>query len=338
MATIKDVAELAGVSTTTVSRVLNRGEGSEEVKRRVNRAVKLLDYQVSASARGLKQKFTNIVGIIVADISNPPTSRMFHGVARIMHGNGMTVMLGNSEAEAKRELDLIDMFARQRVAGIIYAGKGVTADVEEALNAFPSPVVVAAQEAPDTRWPTVLFDNYRASYEVAQQLIKLGHRRIGYISAPLDDREAGLRRQEGHMDALAAAGIREVLGYLQHAEFSVASGYAATERMLEHAPDPPTALAAGSDLIAIGAMRCLRDRGFHVPREVSLFGFDNIPVCSKLIPSLSSVWLDFYELGEVCADLLHRMIGRGETQVERVVLHHKIEIRESVAPVGEYQP
>lgn len=334
MATIKDVAELAGVSATTVSRVLNRGEGSEEVKQRVNRAVKRLNYQVSASARGLKQKFTNIVGVIVADISNPPTSQMFHGVARIMHSNRMTVMLGNSEAEAGRELDLIDMFARQRVAGIVYAGKGITEEVAEALNAFPSPVVVATQESTETRWPTVLFDNYRASYNVARRLIEQGHRRIGYISAPLDDIQAGLRRQQGHLDAVAAAGIREATGYLQHAEFSVASGYAAMERMLDQGAKPPTAVAAGSDLIAIGAMRCLRDREFHVPREVSLFGFDNIPVCSKLIPSLSSVWLDFYELGEVCADLLYRMVGRGETQVERVVLNHKIEIRESLTSVG----
>ncbi|MFW6337282.1 MAG: LacI family DNA-binding transcriptional regulator [Alkalispirochaetaceae bacterium] len=334
MATIKDVAELAGVSTTTVSRVLNRGEGSEEVKRRVNRAVKLLNYQVSASARGLKRKFTNIVGVIVADISNPPTSQMFHGVARVMHDHRMTVMLGNSEAEAKRELELIEMFARQRAAGVIYAGKGVSERAAEALNAFPSPVVVATQESPETRWPTVLFDNYRASYEVTSKLIDRGHRRIGYISAPLDDREAGVRRQEGHLDALAAAGIREVPGYLQHAEFSVASGYAAMERMLLQAPEPPTAVATGSDLIAIGAMRSLRDQNIRVPEEVSLFGFDNIPVCSKLIPSLSSVWLDFYELGEVCADLLYRMVGRGETQVERVILHHKIEIRESLSPVG----
>lgn len=334
MATIKDVAELAGVSTTTVSRVLNRGEGSEEVKQRVNRAVKLLNYQISASARGLKQKFTNIVGIIVADISNPPTSQMFHGVARVMHEHQMTVMLGNSEAETSRELELIEMFARQRVAGVIYAGKGVTEEAAEALNAFPSPVVVAAQESEETRWPTVLFDNYGASYDVARRIIENGHRRIGYISAPLDDREAGHRRQEGHLDAVTAAGIREVPGYVQHAEFSVASGYAAMERMLSQAPDAPTAVAAGSDLIAIGAMRCLRDRNIRVPEEISLFGFDDIPVCSKLIPSLSSVWLDFYELGEVCADLLYRMVGRGETQVERVVLHHNIKVRESLSPVG----
>lgn len=334
MATIKDVAELAGVSPSTVSRVLNKGEGSEEVARRVNRAVKILNYRVSSSARVLKQQVTNMVGVIVADISNPPTSQMFHGVARVMHDNRMTVMLGNSEAELPRELELIEMFARQRVAGIIYAGKGVTAKVAEALNSFPSPVVIAAQEAPASPWPTVLFDNYRASFEVAQRLISLGHRTIGYISAPLDDQQAGLRRMEGHLDALLEAGIEESPGYLQHAEFSVASGYAAMERMLEEAPQQPTAVAAASDLIAIGALRALRDRGIAVPAEVSLFGFDSIPVCSKLVPSLSSVWLDFYELGEVCGDLLFRQVRRGRTQVERVVLHHNIEFRESLKPLG----
>jgi LacI family transcriptional regulator len=334
MATIKDVAELAGVSASTVSRVLNKGEGSEDVVRRVNRAVKLLDYQVSSSARVLKQQVTNILGVIVADISNPPTSQMFHGVARVTHGNRMTVMLGNSEAERSRELELIEMFARQRVAGIVYAGKGVTEEVAEALNAFPAPVVIAAQEAPETPWPTVLFDNYRASFEVAQQLIAMGHRRIGYISAPLDDQQAGIRRMEGHLDALGEARIEERPGYLQHAEFSVASGYAAMERMLQEGVEPPTAVATGSDLIAIGALRSLRDRGVAVPDEVSLFGFDNIPVCSKLVPALSSVWLDFYELGELCGELLLRQVRRESTQVERLILHHNIEFRESLKPLG----
>lgn len=330
MATIKDVAELAGVSTSTVSRVLNKNEGSPEVVRRVTHAAKRLDYQVSSSARALQQRVTNIVAVIVADISNPPTSQMFHGVSRIMHSNGMTVMLGNSEAELSRELELIDMFARQRVAGVIYAGKGVTEEVAEALTVFPAPVVIAAQEAADTPWPTVLFDNYGASHDVAEQLLAMGHRRIGYISAPIADEQAGRRRIDGHTSALREAGVEEIPGYVQHSEFSVASGYAAMDRMLQEARFPPTAVATGSDLIAIGALRALRDRGLSVPQEVAIIGFDNIPVCSKLVPSLSSVWLDFYELGEVCADLLHRQVRRGETQVRRVLLQHRIEFRESL--------
>ncbi len=337
MATIKDVARFAGVSPSTVSRALNRGEGSEDVLRRVQRAARTLDYQVSESARGLKQRQTNIVGVIVADISNPPTSRMFHGVARIMHTHGMTVMLGNSEAVPGKEMELLEMFGRQHVAGVVYAGKGVTEEVAAALNEFSAPVVVAAQESRSTRWPMVLFGNYRASYEVTTTLINHGHRDIGYISAPLDDQQAGRRRQRGHLDAMEAAGIFASQGYMQHAEFSVASGYAAMARMLDEAPHPPTAVATGSDLIAIGAMRCLRDRGISIPGDISIFGFDDIPVCSKLVPSLSSVWLDFHELGEVCADLLYRMVGRGDTQVERVVLSHKMELRESIRSTGDVQ-
>ena len=131
---------------------------------------------------------------------------------------------------------------------------------------------------------------------------------------------------------MAAAGIGEVPGYVQHAEYSVTSRYAAMDRILSEAHEAPTAVATGSDLIAIGAMRCLGDRSIRVPEQISLFGFDGIPVCSKLIPSLSSVRLHFYELGEVYADLLFRMVGRGETQVKRVVLHHVIRTGESLAP------
>lgn len=334
MATIKDVAKLAGVSTSTVSRVLNKGTGSPDVIHRVTQAVNELKYRVSDTARGLKQGVTNIVGVIVADISNPPTSSMFRGVARVMHTHGQRVILGNSEATPERELELLEMFARQHVAGVIYAGKGISEEVADALNAFPTPVVVAAQESRDTRWPSVVFDNYRASFEVVQTLIRHGHQRIGFVSAPLDDQQAGRRRQQGHLAALNDASLPQPQGSIQHAEFSVASGYAAMVRMLDQAPSPPTAVAAASDLIAIGAMRALRDRGIRIPRDISLFGFDDIPVCSRLIPSLSSVWLDFSELGETCADLLHRMTERGGTQVERVVLSHDIRVRESLGEPG----
>jgi len=336
MTTMKDVARHAGVSTSTVSRVLNKGNASPDISRRVHEAIRALGYQVSSSARGMKQQFTNIVGVIVADISNPPTSQMFHGVARIMHDREMTVMLGNSEAEQSAELELLDMFAQHRAGGVIYAGKGVSEAVAEALNAFPAPVVVAAQEGTGTRWPTVLFDNYAASYAVARSIVEHGHRRIGFISAPLDDKQAGRQRQLGHLDALEGAGIAPVRGYLQNADFSVSSGYEAMKRMLAEAGEAPTAVAAASDLIAIGAMRCLRDSGLAVPQDVSIVGFDDIPVCSKLIPTLTSVSLDFYELGEVCADLLARMMGRRETQVERILLTHRLVLRESLRSLEVY--
>jgi LacI family transcriptional regulator len=326
------VARLAGVSTSTVSRVLNDRSASQEATRKVLKAVRELDYQVSTSARGLAQRYADIVGVIVADISNPPISQMFHGIVQTLHESGLTVMLGNSESDPEKELDLIRMFAVQRARGVIYTGPGVSDALCEALNAFPGPAVVGAQQHPDLRHPVVLFDNYRASHAVTSYIVSHGHRRVGFISGPLADPEAGAARHRGFMDAVEAGGLQFYDSHVEHADFSIDSGYHAMQRMLRRSPEPPTALYGASDLIAIGAMRSLHDHGFAVPDDVSVFGFDNIPVGGHLVPALSSVELDFYELGELSAELLQRLIQRKESHLERVVFSHKLIPRESFAP------
>ncbi|MFW6312396.1 MAG: LacI family DNA-binding transcriptional regulator [Spirochaetota bacterium] len=332
MATIKDVARLAGVSTTTVSRVLNKGAASEATTKKVLRAVAELDYQVNVSARGLAQQSASTVGVIVADISNPPISQMFRGIVERLHAAGLTVMLGNSESNPRKELDLIQMFAVQRSRGVIYTGATISDALCDALNAFPGPVVVAAQQHARLRHPVVLFDNRRASHAVTSHIASHGHHRIGFISGPLSDPEAGAARRHGYLDGLVDAGLAPDETFIEQAEFSVESGSAAMQRLLERATHRPTAVYAASDLIAIGAMKHLQNLGLAVPGDVSVFGFDNIPVGEHLVPSLSTVELDFHELGEVCADLLHRIIGRRRSQVERVVFGHRIIVRESFAP------
>jgi LacI family transcriptional regulator len=332
MATMKDVARHAGVSTSTVSRVLNGGFVSTAATRRVMEAMDALGYQISTSARSLKSEFTNIIGVTVVDISNPSTTRMLHGITSVFHEHGMSVMLTNTDGNPEIELESIEMFARQRVSGIIYTGSHTREDVAAALNAFPAPVVIGGQEAGIVRWPVVVFDNYKAGIDITSALLNLGHREIGYISAHLEDEHTGRFRRKGYMDALASAGIRPSQGCIQYADFTVDSGHAAMERMLEETETMPTAVAAASDMIAIGALRCLQQHGIEVPGMVSLAGFDDIPVSSKLIPSLSSVSLDVREMGEMCAELLYRMIRKKNTVVERVVLGHRIVQRESLGP------
>jgi DNA-binding LacI/PurR family transcriptional regulator len=333
MATIKDVAAKAGVSASTVSRVLNKGRGSPEIARRVHTAARELNYQINTSARGLKQRVSNVVGVIVADISNPPISKMFNGIFDSLHSRGFTLMLGNSEAQEQHELDFLNMFAVQRARGVVYTGKGISHDLAAALNAFPGHVVVATQIHERLGWPVVLFDNYGASYDMVSMFIRDGHRRIAFISGPLEDEQAGNQRLRGFVDALSDAGFEPKRGHVQHADFSVSSGYAAMRRLLQQSDVRPSVVYAASDLIAIGALRYLLEKGISVPKDLSLFGFDNIPVGPKMIPALSSVELDFYELGEVCGDILGRMFGRERTQVQRVLLGHRIIPRESYRPL-----
>jgi LacI family transcriptional regulator len=320
------------VSTSTVSRVLNGRSASPETAERVLAAVQDLDYQVSVSARGLAKRYADIVGVIVADISNPPISRMFHGIVETLHRAGLAVMLGNSESDPWNELELIEMFAAQRARGVIYTGPALPDSLCRALNGFPGPVVVAAQQHPDLQHPTLLFDNYGASRDLVSYMVSRGHREIAFISGPLSDPQAGAARRRGYIDELESSGIAVASSYVEEAGFSIDEGYAAMTRIMDRSPDPPTAVYGASDLIAIGAMRCLHDCGVSVPDRVSVFGFDNIPMGAQSVPSLSSVELDFYELGELSATLLRRLIERKESQVSRVVFRHNIICRESFIP------
>lgn len=329
MATIKEVADLAEVSTSTVSRVLNKGSASAEVKRRVADAVEKLNYRISESARGLSGRYANIVGVIVAFISNTPISQMFEGISNRLHESGMTVMFGNSEGSEEMDLELLQMFAVQRMRGVVYTGSGITDTVCNALNGFPGSVVVAAQQHPLLRRPVALFDNYRAGREVTEYIIRAGHKNIALISGPKFDQEAGLQRKRGFVDAMNGAGLPIERSYMENAVFNIDSGFAAMKRIIERSKVIPTVVCGGSDLIAIGAMKYLQEKGFAVPDDISVFGFDNIPVGANLVPSLSSVDLDFYELGEFCADLLLRLFQREESHLVKAIFNHKIIVRES---------
>lgn len=175
-----------------------------------------------------------------------------------------------------------------------------------------------------------MFDNYQASYDVVKLLIDKGHRNIGFISCPIEDKHAGFLRQKGYRKALFDNGIQFNSSLLQYAEFTMDSGYRAMEKMLKTSKIIPTAVFGATDNIAIGAMKFLYEKEYSIPGDISIFGFDNIPVASKLIPSLSSVELDHYESGIFAADLLFQMTDPAFSGgIKKVIFRHKIILRES---------
>lgn len=330
MATIKDVAKAAGVSTTTVSRVINnRKHISPEVRRRVEAEVRRLGYRVNLTAKSLVERSSNVVGVIVADLSNPPISQFVDGLSERFHEYGVQPLLGSSGYSEEREMEFLELFHAKRARGIIFTGKEITERHLSVLNSSQTPVIVPLQERDGLAWPVVIFDNFQASFEVVQYLIGRGHRRIGFISCPLEDLHSGYLRQSGYLSALRDSGIGREAAYLQHADFTMESGASAVDRMLAGSKERPTAVFCATDLIAIGAMKYLRSVGMKVPDDICVFGFDNLPVSSKLIPSLSSVHLDHYELGRFVADLLDKLVARATPHIKKVVFRHEIIVRES---------
>ena len=324
------MAKEAGVSTTTVSRVVNRKKNiSITTQKRVNAAIKKLDYRVNLRAKSLVTKTSNIIGVVVADITNPTISSFVDALSARFHEYGIGLLLGNSGYQVKKEFKYLDIFQARKVRGVIYTGKEITLDHIRKLNEYSLPLIVGFQEHKELQCPVVVFDNYQASYDVARLLLDHGHDRIGFVSFPLEDRQVGFLRQKGYIDALKAAGHEPGNGYVQHADFTMKAGYEAAERMVEQADPLPTVIFGATDRIAIGVMKYLKHRKFRIPEDISVFGFDNIPIASKLIPSLSSVMLDHYELGLVVADMLDKMFGNPKTVIKKVICRHQIICRES---------
>jgi LacI family transcriptional regulator len=310
--------------------VLNRKPNiSPEVQKRVNDSIKKLDYRVNLRAKGLVQKSSDIIGVIASDITNPPISQFIEAFASRLHENSLGILLGNSGNDIRKEFEFIDLFVERKARGIIYTGKEITEEHVHKLNDCPIPLLVVSQEHEQLKCPVVVFDNYQASYDVVRLLLEKGHSRIGFISCPIEDKHAGLLRQRGYRNALKDVGIAFEEPLLQYADFTMESGYLAAERILEQAKELPTVIYGATDQIAIGALKCLRDKSFRVPDDIAIFGFDNIPVASKLVPSLSSVNLDHYEMGYFSADMLLKMAETSGVGIKKVIFSHSIILRES---------
>ena len=311
--------------------MLNRKSNiSKDVQKRVNSAVRKLDYRVNLRAKSLAQNSTNIIGVIAADIANPPISNFIDALNTRFHEKGLGILLGNSRNDIHKEFEFLDLLTARKARGIIYTGEKISDEHVEKLNSCNIPILVIDQDHEKLNIPVIVFDNYQASYDVVKLLIAKGHKEIGFISCPTEDKHAGFLRQKGYRNALADNGILLNESLLQYAEFTMESGYYAMGKMMKEFAGIPSVVFGSTDNIAIGAMKYLNEKGYNIPEDISIFGFDNIPVASKLIPSLSSVELDHYESGIFAADLLFQMIDSNlSAGIKKIIFRHKIILRES---------
>lgn len=288
-----------------------------------------MDYRVNLRARGLVQKSSNVIGVIASDITNPTTSLFIDALSARFHEQGCGILLGNSDNDISREFEFIDLFTAKNARGIIFSGERITKEHVQKINNCPIPILIAYQEHKDLISPTIVFDDYRASYDVVRLLIKKGHRRIGFISCPMEDKHAGLLRRKAYTDAMNESNFKVEESWIQYADFTMESGYQAAERILEKTSLKPSVIFGSTDLIAIGALKFLKGKGYKIPEDIAVIGFDNIPAASRLVPSLSSVELDHFEMGVFSADMLSRIIKNSGSSLIKVTFRHKIILRES---------
>jgi len=307
-ATIRDVATRARVSHQTVSRVINLNPNvAEHTRERVLTAIRELGYVPSPMARGLLSNRTHSLGVVADDISDGFFARMVAGAEAEARRRGYYLMIGSVEPDDDQR-GYLRLMLERRVEGLILARPSVPLAADDLLPAREAgvPLIGVGSELPG--FPVVDVDNRQGGYDATQHLLEHGHSRIATIVGPRDWPSAAARL-EGYRRALREAGVAEDPALVEYvSDWGLASGQAAAARLLEKNA-PFTALFAQSDLIALGAIRQLRDARRHVPDDVSVVGYDDLPVADFVEPSLTTVHQPMHEVGALAAGLLLDQLG-----------------------------
>jgi LacI family transcriptional regulator len=331
--TIYDVAREAGVSMATVSRVVN---GNPNVKpttrKKVMAAIERLGYRPNAVARGLASKKTTTVGVIIPDISSMFFSELARGIEDIATMYKYNIILCNSDQRLDKELQLINTMLEKQVDGLLFMGAEIKEDHMQVFSTASVPVVLAATRDADNILPSVTIDHYQAGYDATEALLSRGHKRIAMITGPLDDPLGGLLRFEGYKKALADAGISFDESLAMNGNYRHDAALRAMTQFLS-LKNPPTAVFAASDEMAIGAIHAVQDAGLSVPEDIEVIGFDNTRLAEMVRPRLTTVVQPMYDIGAVAMRLLTKYMNNEHVEEHVVLLPHRIEYRQSTRPL-----
>jgi LacI family transcriptional regulator len=334
MATIRDVAKLAGVAPITVSRVMNNsGYVSAETRRRVEQAAAELHFEPNMLASGLKSKRTHTIALVLTDITNPFWTSVARAVEDEASRQGYTVIFCNTDESEKKQEQYLSMLLRRRVDGVLLVPASNSGETVRKLQAREVAVVVLDRRVEGVEVDLVRGDSEQGARRLTEHLLSLGHRRVGILTGPAGV-SVSRERVAGYRMALAAAGIAIDEALIQYDSFTVDGGDRMTRAMLA-LPTRPTALFAANNFIAVGAMRALHRAGLRVPQEMSLVAFDDLPEIYLQAPMLTVAVQPTYELGTMAAKRLLARLADGEgSAVEEIMLPTELIIRASVLPPG----
>lgn len=331
MTTIKDVARKAGVSTATVSHVINGSRAvSVEAKKKVRQAIKALKYRPHGIARSLRVSQTGTIAVLIADVTNPFFADFVRGVGDAAHqrGEGYNLLLCNTEENVERERQALDLVLERRIDGIVIAPTGGNEELLADLVESGLPLVFGDRRLKGVTTDAVVSNNFEAAGELTRHLIALGHRRIGLLEADLSasaihDRVAGFR------DAMAKAGPGFDSGLAVSSHSSIEAAAAAGTRLLDAEPFPE-AVFCTNNFMTLGMVQALLERGLRCPEDLAIVGFDDFPWAAVFRPRLTVIAQPAYEIGREAATLLFDRISERRTgPAVQMVLNAKLVVRDS---------
>ncbi len=326
--TISDVAELAGVSYQTVSRVINNNPNvSAATRQRVQEIIVETKYRPSYIARSLVTARTATIGLVVPDISNPFFSSVARGAEEVASEHGYTVLLCNTGEDASREIEVLNLLHERYVDGVIVCGSRQEDEVlRKALAQFQAAVLIN-RRVQGGSIPAILVDDTLGGYQNTEHLLQLGHTAIGFLAGPAAS-YSGARRLEGYENALADAGVDRMVEWVQYCTPTVAAGEVAAHRLLDAQPEL-TALFCYNDLVAVGALRACAALGKRVPDEMAITGFDDILLATLVSPALTTCHVPRAQMGSQAVSMLLACINDEADRCREIVVKPELMIRAS---------
>jgi DNA-binding LacI/PurR family transcriptional regulator len=329
MPTISDVSKLAGVSKTTVSRVLNSPElVNAETRERVLAVIEKLDYSPSIIARGMRSQKTRMIGIILPDIANLYYSEFLKNVEAESMRNGYIAVICSTETNPQREREYIEQLVKRQIDGLILCRYKAVEQNESFLRSIGKklPIVVTDQPSKGLPISAVYTDAFQGFRDVTKYLLDRGYKRIAMLSGRRCYPFAAMRFG-GYAAALRDRSIAVDESLVQECECTVAGGFGAVENILKRTR--PDAVVAVTDLVAMGALRCLQERGYSIPQEIAITGFDNIPISSLASPQLTTVAQPIDRMATEAVGQLIKRIQNSRVRNRDIVLRNTLVIRES---------
>ena len=303
--TIKDIARIAGVSTATVSRVINNNPAgvSRETRAHIQQIVQTYGYQPNNVARSMITKRSNTIGVVVPDIVNQFYTLLLKGVEDMAASRGYSVVLCNSNNNEDKELRNLSYLRDNYVAGIIYNNYRMSERTANLIRSSRVPLIFVDNWGDPIDGICVRINHQHGMAAMANYLLDMGHRAFAYLAGPEGVFSADMRRR-GFLDALEERGIPFApRGVLQHCAYSEEAGYEAAKQLLDEKRSI-TCFVCANDLIAYGVIRLLNERGLRVPDDCSVTGFDDIPFSRLLNPGLTTIYNPVQQLGRSAAQLL----------------------------------
>jgi len=326
--TIADVAEQAGVSYQTVSRVINdKPDVSPTTRQRVRAIIKEIDYRPSHIARSLATARTATIGLVVPDIANPYFSDIALGVEQFAYDQDYNVLLCNTNEDLTREIDVLLMLEDKRVDGVIVCGlRQASGPLQTAISHFRAAVLVN-RELDDIVLPAVMIDDMSGGHLITQHLLNSGRRAIGFVAGPQTS-YSGAGRMRGYQQALAEAGVAYHEEWVRYCRPVVEDGQKVAGNLLAEKP-LLDALFCYNDLVAVGALRACISLGRRVPQDVAIVGFDDVRLAALVTPSLTTCRVPRFEIGSLAMELLLNRIDGSDEGRELINITPELVIRES---------